>query len=145
MEYSETGSNEFGALFERCNQTELYQIARAAGHVVLPSLTREALIKIITFQEEPPVLAYHEMDEWRRAIMRFLLDHRPMLETQLSCPAKCLYKEDRTLSDEAVVRLVETRTDACFGCVDAQVINCITTNGTSNFHLIRLRKKTKET
>jgi hypothetical protein len=124
---SSTGSTDFAEfyeLFDRCNHSELYQLARHAGLVVLPNFSREALIRILIGQDEPPDL-YHDIDEWRRALMRFVIDHRRVLETQLTCPAKS-FKED-----------------ACFGCVDAQVINCVTSNGKENQRLIQLRKKTK--
>lgn len=110
-------------LFSRCNHTELYQLARASGYVVLPSLTREELINIIIYETPVPVIGDHEFDEWRRAIMRFIIDHRSVLETQISCPAKSFLE------------------DACFGCVDTQVISCLTSNGTENTRLIQLRKK----
>ena len=114
---------EFRALFERCNHTELYQLARRNGHVVLPSLSREALIKIIIGEEQPPAIR-HDFDEWRLAIMRFIIDHRRVLETQITCPARS-FKED-----------------ACFGCVDMQVVHCLTDNGPENLRLIQLRRKT---
>jgi hypothetical protein len=110
------------ALFEPCNHTELYQIARAGGHVVLPSLDRDILIRIIIGVLEPPEVV-HDLDETRLAIMRFIIDHRKKLETQISCPARS-FKED-----------------ACFGCVDPQVLSCLTNNGASNQRLILLHKK----
>lgn len=120
-------NREFYALFERCNHTELYQIARAAGHVVMPNLSREALIRIIILDRAPPPIDEHALDEWRRAIMLFLIDHRRVLETQISCPAKS-FKED-----------------ACFGCVDVQVVSCLADNAKA-IHLIQLhRKKPGET
>jgi hypothetical protein len=110
------------ALFERCNHTELYQIAREAGFVVLPSLSREALIRIIIYDQLPPHIDEHSIDEWRLAIMRFIIDHRKRLETQLDCPAKSF------------------QPDACFSCVDAQVVSCLASNA-GNIHLIQLHRK----
>jgi hypothetical protein len=112
---------EYYKLFEQCNHSELYQIARRAGHNVPPNLSREALIKVIIYEEQPTA-AYHDIDEWRRAVMRFLIDHKRILETQITCPAKSFLE------------------DACFGCVDAQVLTCLTSNP-ENLHLIQLRKK----
>jgi hypothetical protein len=114
---------EFYELFDRCNHTEAYQIARRAGFNVLPNFTRDTLIRII-IHEQPPPPAIHEIDLWRLAIMRFIIDHRRVLETQITCPARS-FKED-----------------ACSGCVDAQVVHCLTSNGTENFKLIELRRKT---
>lgn len=116
-------SAEFYQLFEQCNHTELYQLARRAGFIVSPNLSREALIKIIIYEEQPPATDYHDIDEWRRAIMRFLIDHKRVLETQVTCPARSFLE------------------DACFGCVDAQVLTCLTSNGPENLRLIQLRKK----
>ena len=118
-------SNDFSEmreLFGRCNHTELYQIARRGGHTVAPNLSSEALIEIIIGAEDPPRIS-HPVDAWRRAIMAFVIDHRQKLETQLTCPARSF------------------REDACFGCVDAQVLTCLTSNGPDNFHLIQLRRK----
>lgn len=112
----------YSELFSRCNHTELYQIARNAGHVVLPNASREDLISIIIGDVQPTAVR-HDIDETRIAIMKFIIDHRKKLETQLTCPAKS-FKED-----------------ACFGCVDAQVISCLTSNGANNQKLILLHKK----
>jgi hypothetical protein len=123
---SSTVSPEFAAeyaLFERCNHTEIYQIARGAGHVVLPSLSRDALIRIIIGEVPPPPLPFHDVDETRIALMKFIIDHRKKLETQLTCPARSF------------------KPDACFACVDAQVYSCLTSNGAENQRLILLHKK----
>jgi hypothetical protein len=113
---------DYYELFSRCNHTELYQIARNGGHVVLPDTSREALIRIIIGDVQPTDVK-HDIDETRIAIMKFIIDHRKKLETQLTCPARS-FKED-----------------ACFGCVDAQVISCLTSNGAENQRLILLHKK----
>lgn len=120
---SSNSTSEFYRLFDRCNATELYQIARRNGFVVLPSVRREDLIRIIIGEQEPPPLEKHEIDEYRFAIMRFLIDHRRRLETQLDCPARSF------------------QPDACFACVDTQVMHCLTSNGKENQRLIQLRKK----
>lgn len=114
---------DYYELFSRCNHTELYQIAREYGHVVLPNLSREALIDVIIREDVQPHDVHHSIDETRLAIMKFIIDHRKKLETQLTCPARS-FKED-----------------ACFGCVDAQVISCLTSNGADNQRLILLHKK----
>lgn len=113
---------EYFRLFERLNHTELYQIAREAGHVVMPNLSRESLILILIHEYLPPPLAEHTFDEWRWAIMRFLIDHRRTLETQISCPARSFQE------------------DACFGCVDVQVVSCLNDN-IKSIHLIQLHRK----
>ena len=124
MNFSEISpeNRELYALFSRCNHTELYQIARRNGYAVEPNFSNDALIKVI-IGEVPPPDNKHDIDEWRYAIMRFLIDHRRMLETQITCPARSF------------------QPDACFGCVDAQVVHCLISNGPDNFKLIELRKK----
>jgi hypothetical protein len=108
-------------LYERCNETELYQIARASGLSVQPSTPKDLLIKYILGEGEPPPEA-HELDEWRLAIMGFVIEHRKRLEVQLRCPAKSMDPR------------------ACFQCVDHQVSSCLVEN-TQNLHLIRIHKK----
>jgi hypothetical protein len=122
MNSYDSSPDEFYELFNRCNHSELYQIARRNGHVVFPNASRETLIRLIIGQEISTAID-HDIDEWRLAIMRFLIDHRRMLETQITCPAKSFDPH------------------ACFGCVDVQVISCITSNGHENQRLIQLRKK----
>lgn len=113
---------EYYQLFDRCNHTELYQLAKRSGAAVMPDLSRDALIRIIIHEDPPPTSA-HEIDEWRRAIMRFLIDHRRVLETQITCPAKSFEET------------------ACFSCIDTQVLHCLTNNGPENYKLIQLHKK----
>lgn len=107
-------------LFAEFNQTELYQTARKAGIVVLPSATKEDLISYLMGEAEPP-LVVHELDTWRHGIMGFLLEHWRAVETQLTCPAKT--KDPR----------------ACFNCLDTQVVACLTQNE-KDIHLIRRHK-----
>lgn len=110
------------SLFEGANASELYQIAREQGHVVLPSLEKSTLIRIIIGEEQPPPIYEHVIDEWRHAIMGFIIDHRKSLETQIKCPASSF------------------KPDACFGCLDQQVICCLVTNP-ENQHVIQLYKR----
>ena len=110
--------------FDRCNSTELYQLARRAGYPVLPNYSKDALIRTVLPTEKDPPKISHEIDEWRLALMRFVIDHRKQLETQLSCPAKSF------------------EPTACSACIDVQVLNCVTSNGPENFRLIKLLKKT---
>ena len=110
------------ALFAHVNHSELYQIAREGGHVVLPSLSRETLIRVIIGAETAPPLHEHVVDEYRRAIMAFVIDHRKSLETQIKCPAKSF------------------QPDACFGCLDQQVYSCLTSTPEQQ-RLIQLYKR----
>jgi hypothetical protein len=108
-------------LFADFNHTELYQMARRAGIFVMPSATKEDLIKYLTGEAEPPTAA-HEIDQWRHGIMGFLLEHWRAMETQLTCPART--KDPR----------------ACFNCLDTQVVTCLVQNE-KDIHLIRRHKK----
>ena len=110
------------ALFAGCNHSELYQIAREQGHVVLPSLERDTLIRIILGAENPPIIYEHIVDEWRHAIMGFVIDHRKALETQIKCPASSF------------------KPDACFGCLDQRVFSCLVANPHQQ-RLIQLYKR----
>jgi hypothetical protein len=126
MEHSQASPNlSFEYLYELyagCNDSELYQIARSAGHTVLPSLSRDALIRVIIGAEAPPPLHEHIVDEYRRAIMAFVIDHRKALETQIKCPARSF------------------KPDACFGCLDQQVFSCLVSNPNQQ-RLIQLYKR----
>ena len=114
---------DYGEVFCKCNHTELMQVARRAGHNVLPTFTREQLIQIIVLEAEG-TQEPNEVDDIRLAIMQFLIDHRLKLETQITCPAKSF------------------EPTACFGCVDAQVVHCYTSNGANSQQLITLHRKT---
>ena len=116
-------TSELYKLFERCNRSELYQIARANGHHVRPNFTRDALIRSIIEEETPLPALHHEIDAWRKALMEFIIDHRAVLATQLTCPAKSFDP------------------DACSGCLDIQVVSCLHNNGPENFRLISLKRK----
>ena len=93
---------------EAYNHTELYQMCVRIGEPASPSATREHMIAIINgeahTEESLP------MNSWRDAIMAFVLDHWTILQSQLQCPAK------------------SGDPQACYECVDAQVLHCITTN-----------------
>ena len=115
-------NRKYYELFDRCNHTELYQIAKRNGFDVSPTSTRDELIRVIIYEAQPLPHNFN-IDEWRRAIMRFVIDHRKKLETQLTCPARS-FKED-----------------ACFRCVDARVTHCLTVNGNEGLKLIERYKK----
>lgn len=111
-------------LFDACNETEVYQIARRAGLAVKPNTPKPALIHYILGSDVvSPLQGEQEIDLWRLTIMQFILDHRKKLEAQLSCPA----------------RSMDPR--ACFGCVDAQVVSCLVHNKTSMPQLVQIKKK----
>ena len=95
--------------WERCNKTELYQTCRAAGLNVHPTDTNERFIQLLEGTEEDPPVA-HPIDPWRDAIMNFVIDYWPKLQSQITCPAK------------------SRDPHACYGCVDQQVISCIVKN-----------------
>jgi hypothetical protein len=121
MNQTHSTSTSSSSIFDSLNHTELYQTARAAGFVVLPSEPRANLIAYLLGEKEPPPIE-HNIDMWRNGIMQFLIDHWKQVETQLTCPAKS--KDPR----------------ACFGCVDTQVVSCLV-NNEGDLHKIRLHRK----
>jgi hypothetical protein len=108
-------------LLAEYNHTELYQLARRSDLPVKPNMSREALIQAVLGEIELSNTP-HPLDDWRLAIMRFLIDHRRVVESQLTCPAKSMDPR------------------ACFNCVDPQVISCLV-GQEKHVHLIELRKK----
>jgi len=116
------------------NHTELYQTCRRVGLNVRPNATIPQLIAYIMGDEVPPPLdeATHPIDSWRHGIIGFLLDHWTTLEPQIKCPAKNLRHP------------TEPNLRPCFGCVDAQVITCVTQNDGKVEHLIQLHRPSQE-
>jgi hypothetical protein len=121
MNLTPSTSTSSYSTFAKLNHTELYQMARAAGLVVLPSESKENLIAYVLGEKEPPPIE-HGIDMWRNGIMAFLIEHWKQVETQLTCPARS--KDPR----------------ACYGCVDTQVISCLVSNET-DLHQIRIHRK----
>ena len=132
--------NDPKELFARCNYTELYQIARDQKLAVTPTATREELISLIVDEAVPPE-GTTQIDAWRRGIMRFLAEHRRKLETQLACPAAVLYRDPPGRPAEEVVMQIQQEGLACFGCTDARVLYCLTTQTATNRQLIQLKKR----
>jgi hypothetical protein len=109
--------------WDRVNDTELYQLCRRAGLLALPSFPREKLIALIEGLEEQEQIE-HPIDAWRDAIMVFVNDFWPKLQSQLTCPAKTRDPK------------------ACYGCVDTQVYACIVGNEACEPYIRLRRKKT---
>lgn len=114
--------SEVSNLLDHVNHTELYQTARRVGMTVPASATRQELMNYLLGELELPSEIKHNVDEWRHAIMGFLLDHWQVVRSQLECPAK---------SGDPL---------SCFECVDTQVIACIVDNP-QNELLISLKRK----
>jgi len=104
------------AQFRACNRTELFQLCVGAGLSPDPSEPREALIGILCGD---PATTREPIDQWRRGLAGFVLDHWDKLEPQITCPLKS--KDPQS----------------CWGCPDMQVITCVTQNK-QNEQLIRL-------
>lgn len=109
------------ALFDRCNHTELYQLCRARGLSVLPSMSREVLSDLLLGEALPTEL-FHSFDSWRHGLAGFVLSHWHVLQNQVSCPLK---------SKDPM---------SCFGCLDTRVVSCVVGNP-KNEHLIQLHRK----
>lgn len=131
------------SVFERCNETELYQRCRKAGLVVQPGTPKKELIAYLLGDEEPAPRV-HEMDSNRMGLIGFLLDYWSVVRAQISCPAKALETEvdaDFHPLPDWETRVSNTRKPiACFSCVDTQVLSCLVQNET-NRNLIQLKKK----
>lgn len=109
-------------LFDRCNKTELLQILKRLGVAAPANIPKENLILVLLGEEEADPAWENAMDSWRHGIMGFLLDHWDVVRSQLECPAKT--------GDPR----------ACFNCIDAQVISCLTQNHDDE-QLIQLKRK----
>jgi hypothetical protein len=108
--------------FSTCNETELYQVCRRVGLPVTPRTSKEEMVSYLLGEKEPPDVE-NIFDGWRDGIMRFLLDHWSVVESQLSCPAKS--GDPRS----------------CYQCVDAQVVSCVVQQNPYDQRLIELRRK----
>jgi hypothetical protein len=92
----------------------LYQLAQSVGIKANPAFSRELLIALLIGDEESTLTeALHTFDSWRLGIIGFLEDHWAILEPQIKCPAKDMKR--------GLPR-------PCFGCIDTQVVSCITKN-----------------
>ncbi len=60
----------------------------------------------------------HPVHKWRYAIIKFLSEYWANVHAQLKCPARNLRNPDESMRD----------TRPCFGCLDHQVISCVTNN-----------------
>lgn len=108
--------------FDDCNHTELYQICQKSGLRPPPSYSRDELIGLLFNENTDPVFPVNEIDQWRNALAGFVLAHWSRLQNQVTCPLKS--KDPRS----------------CYGCLDTQVIACVTTNA-NNEDKIREYKK----
>lgn len=97
--------------WEKCNHTELLQVCYRAGLPAVPTNSREQLIALLEGIEEPQA-QYDEyiVNQWRDAIMAFVLEYWARMRSQLTCPAKT--QDPR----------------ACYGCVDTKVYACLVEN-----------------
>lgn len=109
----------------RClNHTEAYQLCRRAGIPCSPHESTETLIAYLLGLQTPLNMteATHPIDSWRTGIGGFVEDHWQKLQPQLTCP----------------IRSGDFR--SCFGCLDAQVIECIVKNP-RNENVIALHRR----
>ncbi len=103
---------------EGLNHTELYQTCLRAGFKVHPGSDRGFFIAVLMGEEQATPIdeESHPIDSWRIGIIEFLREHWAVVEPQLTCPAKNLGHP------------TNPNPRPCFGCVDAQVIECVTKN-----------------
>jgi hypothetical protein len=102
-----------------CNHTEIYQLCRRKGVDVSPSMSHEQLVN--AFLDES---ANHTnvFDSWRHGLTGFVFENWKVLEPQLTCPIRS--KDPKS----------------CWGCLDTQVVTCIT-NTAEYEQAIQLHRK----
>lgn len=105
-----------------CNRTELYQLCQQAGLKPLPRHTKDELLRLMVGELQIDPSELHELDSWRHGLAGFVLDHWRVLQNQITCPLK---------SQDPL---------SCFGCLDAQVVTCLTSNENN---LVQIRKHRK--
>lgn len=126
--------------FEACNTTELQQLCRKAGLVVLPNAPREKLIDYLFGDDLPPDVD-HPIDSLRNGLIQLIFDHWVMIEPQLTCPAKELGSLRHLDSDQALEEASKPKTvRACYRCEDTKVISCLVEN-TAHEAQIQIRRK----
>ena len=87
-------------------------------------MSREVLGQLLEGYLDPKVVTgVNDLDAWRDAIMLFITDYWDKLQSQLSCPAKS--KDPK----------------ACYGCIDTQVVACLTKNPRVLVEISRRKKQ----
>lgn len=80
------------------------------------------MIRTLIGEVAPPD-GCNEIDQWRDAIMAFLLDNWATVRSQLDCPAR------------------SGDSKSCYQCVDAQVVACLVENKGSLAYIRRKKEK----
>ena len=88
------------AQFRACNRTELFQLCVGAGLSPDPSEPREALIGILCGD---PATTREPIDQWRRGLAGFVLDHWDKLEPQITCQVITCVTQNK--QNEQLIRL----------------------------------------
>ena len=105
---------------QRCNRSELYQVCRKAGLVPPTGASRALLIDYllgnVEGEKEPT-----SIDLWRNGLKGFVEANWAVLQPQLTCP-------------------IRANIDACYGCLDTQVMACVEEQGHYG-SLIQIRRK----
>lgn len=131
--------------WSRANETELLQVCRQRGISVSPGTPKETLIKLIVGEVEPEEVEPNPIDEWRDALMEFLLDYWSVVRGQTGCPAKDLEQWTERTPGELLIRRkpgLPPGRIACRTCTDTQVMCCIVQNA-ANEKLVQIRRRKK--
>lgn len=131
--------------WSRANETELLQTCRAAGISVAPGTPKELLIRLLTGEVDPEDTQPNPIDEWRDALMEFLLDYWMAARGQTDCPAKELEVWTERPPGQVLIHRkpgLPPGRIACRTCTDAQVMCCIVQNA-PNANLIEIRRNRK--
>lgn len=126
------------------NRTELVQMSKHSGDVTAASIAHAELVSLMSCESEvtdPP--AVNSIDQWRDALIRFVIDHWTTIQTQVSCPAKELgaLVHLRTSSKRYPVPTGY----ACYKCPDVRVMSCVNTNTAQLDEIISRKDNTPAT
>jgi hypothetical protein len=112
------------------NKTELLQICSSAGISVHPASSKEEIKDAIVTRGEN--VKPNPIDEWRNALMDFLLDYWVQVRSQITCPATDLVMH--VIEDPLKPHLVKRKPGlpqgrvACRKCPDMRVMACVAIN-----------------
>ncbi len=108
---------------ELYNETELRQICRGIGLDVPSTTEKKTLIHLL--EKEVKVPPRNPINDLRDDLMRLILEHWEVLNGQLNCPAKS--RDPR----------------ACYQCLDARVLHCLTMNPAVEPGIAAMKEQTK--
>ena len=120
----------FSGAFARANTTELRQNAESAGFVIPQQYTREEIIQTLLDDVMPE--GEDIVRTLREGLVAFIDEYWQQLQAQLKCPAKN-YRHSNPEKQNP---------NPCGGCLDMQVVTCVSLLSPQNRQRIfELRKQ----